>query len=188
MTTPSPLHRLAGTTLAVAALATASVAGATAASAQEVLRGSLSFPADTPVVECDGGVGIGLALDVDYAYHWTYEGDELVQERLILRYSGWFENQSTGERSDTVRGTGNTVVDFVAGTRTLSGTGRSMTLPGVGKVLHEAGHSVLVHETGEVLSTHGPLVNEATAEGARSVCAAMGLTGGVPLEPPDVHD
>ena len=63
-----------------------------------------------------------------------------------------------------------------------------MTIPGIGKVLHEAGHSVLDVESGEVLIEHGPSLNESTLEGAQLVCQAMGLTGGIPLEPPDVHD
>ena len=180
--------RILGTAAAALALATGSIVGATSAAAQENVRGTVSFPADTPVVECDGGVGIGLALDVDFGYHWTYEGGDLVQERLILNYTGYFENLTTGERSAPVRGTGNTVVDVVEGTRTISGTGRSMTMPGVGKVLHEAGHVVLDHESGEVLFEHGPIVNEATPEGAQLVCQAMGLSGGTPLEPPNVHD
>ena len=131
---------------------------------------------------------IGLAFDVDFIYHWTYEEGELVRERLILNYTGYFENLTTGDRSTPVRGTGNTVVDFADGTRTISGTGRSVTMPGVGKVLHEAGHVILDNESGEVLFEHGPVVNEATPEGAQLVCQAMGLSGGTPLEPPDVHD
>ena len=111
-----------------------------------------------------------------------------MRERLILNYTGYFENLTTGDRSTPVRGTGNTVVDFADGTRTISGTGRSMTMPGVGKVLHEAGHVILDNESGEVLFEHGPVVNEATPEGAQLVCQAMGLSGGIPLEPPDVHD
>jgi len=175
-----------------AAAATAVVVGASlavpaSASASENYRGTVSFPVE-PVVQCDGGVEVGLGFDVDYIYHWTYEGDRLVRERLILNYTGYFENLATGDRSAPVRGTGNTVVDFAAGTRTISGSGRSMTMPGVGKVLHEAGHVVLDHESGEVLFEHGPGVNEATPEGAQLVCQAMGLTGGIPLEPPDVHD
>jgi hypothetical protein len=179
--------RIVGTAVAAAALVTGSVVGATSAAAQENYRGTVSFPI-APVVECDGGVVIGLILDVDYIYHWTYDEGGLVRERLILNYRGYFENLATGERSVPVRGTGNTVVDFAEGTRTISGTGRSMTMPGVGKVLHEAGHVILDHESGEVLFEHGPTVNEATPEGAQLVCQAMGLTGGVPLEPPDVHD
>ena len=180
--------RILGTAAAALALAAGSAVGATSAAAQDNVRGTVSFPADVPVVECSGGVGIGLAFDVDYIFHWTYEDGALVRERLVLTYTGYFENLSTGERSAPVRGTGNTVVDVVEGTRTISGSGRSMTLPGVGKVLHEAGHTVLDHESGEVLLTHGPVVNEATPEGAQLVCQAMGLSGGVPLEPPNVHD
>lgn len=180
--------RILGTAVAAAALVTGSVVGASSAAAQENYRGTVSFPADTPLVECDGGVGIGLALDVAYIYHWTYDDIGLVRERLILSYTGYFENLSTGERSVPVRGTGNTAVDVAAGTRTISGTGRSMTMPGIGKVLHEAGHAVLDHETGEVLIAHGPTVNEASPEGAQLVCQAMGLSGGIPLEPPNVHD
>jgi hypothetical protein len=172
---------------AAAVVVGASMAIPASASAQENFRGTVSFPADTPVVECDGGLAIGLAFDVDFIYHWTYEEGELVRERLILSYTGYFENLSTGERSAPVRGTGNTVVDLVEGTRTISGSGRSMTMPGIGKVLHEAGHVVLDHESGEALVTHGPVVNEATAEGAQLVCQAMGLSGGIPPEPPDVH-
>lgn len=179
--------RLAGTAAAIAALAGGSLATATPASAQDNLRGTVSFPL-APVVECDGGVVIGLAFDVGYVFHWTYDDGALVRERLILNYTGWFENLSTGERSTPVRGTGNTVVDFVDGTRTISGSGRSMTMPGVGTVLHEAGHTVIDHESGEVIVSHGPTVNEATPEGAQLVCQAMGLTGGIPLAPPDVHD
>jgi len=179
--------RILGVAAGTLALVGASMAVPASASAQENYRGTVSFPV-APVVECDGGVQIGLGFDVAYSYHWTYEEGELVRERLILNYTGYFENLSTGERSAPVRGTGNTVVDFAEGTRTISGSGRSMTMPGVGKVLHEAGHAVLDHETGEVLMEHGPTVNEATAEGAQLVCQAMGLTGGVPLEPPDVHD
>jgi hypothetical protein len=179
--------RILGTAAVAVALATGSIVGATTASAQENLRGTVSFPV-APVVGCNGGVEIGLGFDVAYVYHWTYEEAELVQERLILNYTGYFENLTTGERSTPVRGTGNTVVDFAEGTRTISGTGRSMTMPGVGKVLHEAGHVVLDHESGEVLFEHGPVVNEATSEGAQLVCQAMGLTGGTLLEPPDVHD
>ena len=52
---------------------------------------------------------IGLAFDVDFIYHWTYEEGELVRERLILNYTGYFENLTTGDRSTPVRGTGNTV-------------------------------------------------------------------------------
>ena len=180
-------ERILGTAVTAAALVAGSVVGAASAAAQENLRGTISFPV-RPVVACDGGVEIGLAFDVGYIYHWTYEGDDLVRERLILTYTGYFENLSTGERSVPVRGTGNTVVDFADGTRTISGTGRSMTMPGVGKVLHEAGHAVLDHESGEVLLSHGPTVNEATPEGAQLVCQGMGLTGGTPLAPPDVHD
>ena len=179
--------RILGTAVTAAALVTGSLVGATSAAAQEHVRGTVSFPV-APVVECDGGVQIGLAFDVAYIYHWTYEGDELVRERLVLHYTGYFENLSTGERSTPVRGTGNTVVDFAEGTRTISGTGRSMTVPGVGKVLHEAGHVVVDHGSGEVLVAHGPTVSEATPEGAQLVCQAMGLTGGTPLAPPDVHD
>ena len=80
------------------------------------------------------------------------------------------------------------MVDFADGTRTISGTGRSVTMPGVGKVLHDAGHVILDNESDEVLFEHGPVVNEATPEGAQLVCQAMGLSGGTPLEPPDVHD
>lgn len=42
-------------------------------------------------------------------------------------------------------------------------------------------------ETEKLVVSHGPAVNESTPEGARLVCTAMGLTGGVPTEPPDVH-
>jgi hypothetical protein len=177
-----------GTAAAVATLLAGSVIGATPASAQENFRGSVTFPADAPVVECDGGVGIGLTFDIDFTFHWTYDESALVRERLTLRYTGYFENLDTGERSTPVRGTGNTVTDYADGTRTTSGSGRSMTMPGVGTVLHEAGHAVFDLETGQLLVSHGPTVNEATPEGAQLVCSAMGLTGGVPLEPPDVHD
>lgn len=180
--------RILGTAGAAAALLVGSVLGATPASAQENFRGSVTFPADAPVVECDGGVGIGLTFDVDFTFHWTYDEDALVRERLILRYTGYFENLATGERSAPVRGTGNTVTDYADGTRTTSGSGRSMTMPGVGTVLHEAGHAVFDLETGQLLISHGPTVNEATTEGAKLVCSAMGLSGGVPLEPPNVHD
>jgi hypothetical protein len=179
--------RTLGAAAATAVVVGASLAVPASASASENYRGTVSFPVE-PVVQCDGGVEVGLGFDVDYIYHWTYEGDRLVRERLILNYTGYFENLATGDRSGAVRGTGNTVVDFAAGTRTISGSGRSMTMPGVGKVLHEAGHVVLDHESGEVLFEHGPGVNEATPEGAQLVCQAMGLTGGIPLEPPDVHD
>jgi len=180
--------RILGTLVTAAALVTGSVVGATSAAAQENFRGAVSLPAEAPLVECDGGVGISLALDVDYIYHWTYDEGGLVRERLILNYTGYFVNLSTGDRSAPVRGTGNTVWDLTEGTRTISGTGRSMTMPGVGKVLHEAGHVVIDEESGEVLFEQGPGVNEATPEGAQLVCQAMGLTGGVPLEPPDVHE
>ena len=33
---------------------------------------------------------IGLAFDVDFIHHWTYEEGELVRERLILNYTGYF--------------------------------------------------------------------------------------------------
>ena len=180
--------RILGVGAATAALVTGSMMGATSASAQENDRGSITFPADTAIVECDEGVGIGLALDVRYSFHWTYEESELVRERLILNYTGYFENLTTGERSAPVHGTGNALTDFAEGTRTVSGTGRSMTMPGIGKVLHEAGHYVLDAESGEVLIEHGPSLNESTLEGAQLVCQAMGLSGGVPLEPPNVHD
>ena len=179
--------RTLGAAAATALVVGASMAVPASASAQENYRGTVSFPV-APVVECDGGVEIGLAFDVGFIYHWTYDEGELVQERLILSYTGYFENLATGERSTPVRGTGNTVVDFADGTRTISGAGRSMTMPGVGKVLHEAGHVVIDQESGEVLFEHGPVVNEATPEGAQLVCQAMGLSGGVPLAPPDVHD
>ena len=172
---------------AAAAVVGASMAVPASASAQENYRGSISFPV-APAVECDGGVVIGLGFDVDFMYHWTYDEGELVRERLILNYTGYFENLSTGERSAPVRGTGNTVVDLVEGTRTISGTGRSMTVPGMGKVLHEAGHVVIDQDSGEVLIERGPVVNETTPEGAQLVCEVMGLSGGVPIEPPDVHD
>ena len=61
-------------------------------------------------------------------------------------------------------------------------------MPGVGKVLHEAGHVVLDQKSGEVLVTRSPVVNEVTLDGAQLVCQAMGLSGGIPIEPPDVHD
>ena len=171
----------------IAAVATASVAGATAAQAQENVRGSISFPA-SPLVVCDGGVEIGMPLDVDFTFHWTYEGEALVQERLTMRYTGRFVNLSTGETSTPVRGTSNTLVDLVDGTLTSSGSPRTMTMPGVGTVLLEAGHFVIDQQTGEVVVERGPKLNESTVEGAQAVCAAMGLTGGVPLTPPDVHD
>jgi len=180
--------RILGTAVAAAALATGSVIAATSASAQENFRGSVTLPSEGPVVECDGGVGIGLTFDVDFSFHWAYDEDALVRERLILRYTGYFENVTTGERSTPVRGTGNTVTDYTDGTRTTSGSGRSMTMPGVGTVLHEAGHAVFDLASGELLISHGPTVNEATPEGAKLVCSLMGLSGGVPLEPPDVHD
>lgn len=181
------IRQIAGAIAATAAVGAVTLALPATASAEDNLRGSVSFPV-APVVQCDGGVQIGLGFDVDYTFHWTYEADELVRERLTLRYSGWFENLATGARSVPVRGTGNTVVDFVDGTRTVSGSGRSMTMPGIGVVLQDAGHSVIDDATGELLVGHGPMLNEATPEGARLVCAAMGLTGGVPLAPPDVHD
>jgi len=180
-------RRTLGAAAASAALIAASMVLPASASASENFRGTLTFPTE-PVVECDGGVQIGLGFDVAYAYHLTYAGEELVRERLIMNYTGYFENLDTGDRSAPVRGTGNTVTDFVKGTRTISGTGRSMTMPGLGKVLHEAGHMVVDHESGEVLFQKGPLVNEATPEGAKLVCQVMGLTGGEPLEPPDVHE
>lgn len=174
-------------TITAGALLGAASATPAAAAGPEIFRGSVSLPA-APVVECDGGVTLALAFDVDFTNTWTYDGDVLVRERLLLRYTGHVENLSTGERSVPVRGTGNTVVDLVDGTRSVSGNGRSMTMPGVGTVLHEAGHAVFDHETGELLVSHGPVVSEATAEGAQLLCAAMGLTGGTPLEPPNVHD
>ena len=180
--------RILGTAMATAALATGSIVAATPASAQENVRGSVTLPSEGAVVECDGDVGIGLTFDVDFVFHWTYDDAGLVRERLTLRYTGYFEYLSTGERSTPVRGTGNTVTDYADGTRTTSGNGRSMTMPGVGTVLHEAGHAVFDLETGQLLVSHGPAVNEATPEGAQLVCAAMGLSGGVPLEPPNVHD
>ena len=179
--------RTLGAAAATAVVVGASMAVPASASAQENYRGTVSFPV-APVVECDSGVEIGLAFDVGFIYHWTYDEGELVQERLILSYTGYFENLATGERSTPVRGTGNTVEDFAEGTRTISGAGRSMTMPGVGKVLHEAGHVVIDQESGVALFEHGPVVNEATPEGAQLVCQAMGLTGGTPLAPPDVHD
>jgi len=166
--------RILGTAMATAALATGSIVAATPASAQENVRGSVTLPSEGAVVECDGDVGIGLTFDVDFVFHWTYDDAGLVRERLTLR--------------SPVRGTGNTVTDYADGTRTTSGNGRSMTMPGVGTVLHEAGHAVFDLETGQLLVSHGPAVNEATPEGAQLVCAAMGLSGGVPLEPPNVHD
>ena len=181
------IRRLAGTVAATTAMAAASLAAAAPASAQENLRGSVSFPA-APVVECDGAMQIGLGFDVDLTFHWTYEGDALVRERLTMRYTGQFANLSTGEVSTPVRGTSNTVIDLTEGTLTASGNPRSMTMPGVGVVLHEAGRFVLDLETGQVLVERGPKLNETTPEGARLVCEAMGLTGGTPLEPPDVHD
>ena len=172
---------------AAAALITVSMALPASASASDNLRGTVTFPTE-PVVECDVGVQIGLGFDVRYVFHWTFAGEDLVRERLILNYTGHFENLATGERSAPVHGTGNTVTDFVDGTRTISGSGRSMTMPGLGKVLHEAGHVVIDDESGEALFQKGPSVNEATPEGAKLVCQTMGLTGGEPLEPPDVHD
>ena len=179
--------RTLGAAAATAALVAASIVLPASASASENIRGTVTFPTD-PVVECDEGVKIGLGFDVKYLIHLTFTGDDLVRERLILNYTGHFENLDTGEQSTPVHGTANTVTDYVNGTRTTSGTGRSMTMPGFGKVLHEAGHVVFDNESNEVLFQKGPAVNEATPEGAKLVCQAMGLTGGVPLPPPDVHD
>lgn len=63
-----------------------------------------------------------------------------------------------------------------------------MTMPGIGTVLHEAGHAMFDLKTRQLLISHGPAVNESTPEGAKLVCSAMGLSGGVRLEPPNVHD
>ena len=62
----------------------AAAAAPAAAAGPEIVRGSVSLPA-APVVECDGGVTLALAFDVDFAFTWTYDGDALVRERLHLR-------------------------------------------------------------------------------------------------------
>src|SRR5687768_12009844 len=50
--------RILGTDAAALAIAAGSIVGATSAAAQDNVRGAVSFPADVPVVECSGGVGI----------------------------------------------------------------------------------------------------------------------------------
>jgi len=52
------------------------------------------------------------------------------------------------------------VLDFVAGTVTLSGAINVMQRPGTGEVIHNTGHKILDFATGEPLALHGPNMSD----------------------------
>lgn len=182
--------RILGTAVAAAALLIGSAVAASPVSAQDNVRGSVFFPAEwAPVAQCGGGEVIGLAFEVDFTRHEMYGSDgEVLRERLTMVYKGWLEDLSSGERSGPVMGTRNILFDYVADRYTNSGNMRSMTLPGVGKVFQYSGHEVWELEADELIVKHGPTVDELSPGGAVTVCQAMGLSGGIPMEPPNVHD
>jgi hypothetical protein len=74
----------------------------------------------------------------------SYDADgTLVREVLAIHFDGTETNDSDPSRSLTVNGERNIVLDFVANTRTETGTLRHVTARGTGIVLQQTGRSVV---------------------------------------------
>ena len=158
--------RLRTAALAATALIALSAAPAEAAGARQPITGHDPFVGAV----CSGGEQI--VFSVESGYFTERPTDTGVAINMHYRLRATLE--TTGETVG-YRGSQRVVLDFVAGTITESGNGRTMTLPGEGWTVKTAGHRVwdMYADPGaDPLWAAGPLVEE----DAEILCPLFGLT------------
>jgi len=151
--------RRLSTSIAVALLGTALLAGSTGATTRVVIEKNSVAPL------LFDGLDTCLA---DYGFTYTgdytrirsiteyWDGDTLIRTVIQIHFDGIETNDLDPSLSLRASGERLIVDDYVAGTRTETGTLRRTTAKGEGIVLQQTGRFVSDLETNEILTVNGP--------------------------------